>query len=297
MLAVASEQARALELIDSAARRLDQCGIESSGLDAQLLLAEAAGITRAEVIAGARTLTAEQITRFDAMIERRIRREPIAYIVGHKEFYSLDFEVNQSVLIPRPETEMLVGAALDNIAKMPQASVLDIGTGSGAIAIAIAVNAPAARVIATDISADALAVATRNAIRHGVENRVAMRCADFFDALDGGATLGRFDLIVSNPPYIADEEVASLETDVRSYEPHLALSAGRDGLKFYRRIANGAQSHLIDGGRLIVEVGAAQSSAVVAIFEQQAFDVLDVLNDFGGHHRVVHARKTQLPQG
>ncbi|WP_304828909.1 peptide chain release factor N(5)-glutamine methyltransferase [Candidatus Binatus sp.] len=287
---MAAERARAVELIETAARRLAECGVESSRLDAQLLMAEAADVTRAEVIAGSRMLSAEQLARFDAMIERRMRREPIAYIVGHKEFYSLDFEVNRSVLIPRPETEILVGAALATIAKMRQARVLDIGTGSGAIAIANAANAPRATVLATDISADALAVATRNVVRHSVGDRVTLRRADCFEVLDGEQELGRFDLIVSNPPYVAEVDLARLEPEVRSYEPDIALSAGRDELNFYRRITAGARAHLTAEGQLIVEVGAGQADEVIRVLAEHAFEVVAVLDDFGGHRRVVHAR-------
>ncbi len=297
MHVVASGHARAVEVVETGARRLGECGIESSRLDAQLLMAESAGITRAEVIAGSSKISTEQIARFEAMIERRMRHEPLAYIVGHKEFYSLDFEVNQSVLIPRPETEILVSAALAAIVNRPCASVLDIGTGSGAIAIAIAANAPAATVVATDISADARVVATRNTGRHQVSDRVTIRGADCFEVLDEGAPLARFDLIVSNPPYVADADLLRLEHEVRCYEPYTALSAGRDGLDFYLRIARDAAAHLHDAGLLMLEVGAGQAIAVAAILEQHAFEVVDVLDDFGGHQRVVHARIAQSLQG
>src|SRR5580692_8139705 len=147
--------------VDEASRRLAAAGIESSHLDAQLLMAEAAGITRESVVTGSIDLSPAILKKFDALIARREKREPVAYIVGHKEFFSLDFEVTPAVLIPRPETEFVVGAALECIAEKASARVLDIGTGSGAIAIAIAVNAPDAQVTALDISADALALASR----------------------------------------------------------------------------------------------------------------------------------------
>src|SRR5271156_1412407 len=159
---------RALEEIDQASRRLATVGIESSRLDAELLLAAAAGVTREAAVTGSIELSSETLKKFDAMVVRREKREPVAYIIGRKEFYSLDFEVTPAVLIPRPESELVVAAAIEFPASKPDASVLDIGTGSGAIAIAIAVNAPRARVIATDISAGAIAVAVRNARRHRV---------------------------------------------------------------------------------------------------------------------------------
>jgi release factor glutamine methyltransferase len=288
------DRLHAVDLVEAAAGRLAGAGVESGRLDAQILLAEATGLTRADVIAGSRMPTAGQLARFEATIERRMRREPIAYILGHKEFFSLDFEVNRSVLIPRPETEMLVAAALDTIAEVREARVLDIGTGSGAIAISIAANASRAEIVATDISADALETAARNALRHRVSDRVRLRRADCFAVLDGGLALGRFDLIVSNPPYVAAAEVAQLEPEVRSFEPNIALSAGRDGLDFYRRIAADAREHLFEDGQLIVEVGAGQASAVAKILEDRAFQVVAVLDDLGGHHRVVHARMNHV---
>jgi release factor glutamine methyltransferase len=280
----------AVDLIETASGRLAGAGVESSRLDAQILMAAAMGVTRADVIAGTRNISSQQLARFEAMIERRMLREPIAYIVGHKEFQSLDFEVNRSVLIPRPETEILVAAALEAIAEVRETRVLDIGTGSGAIAISIAANASQAEVIATDISADALEIAKRNALRHRVADRVTLRRADCFEVLDGGPALGQFDLIVSNPPYVAAPEVARLEPEVRSFEPSIALSAGLDGLDFYRLIAANVREHLSVDGQLTVEVGAGQASAVAKIFEDRAFQVVAVLDDLGGHQRVVHAR-------
>src|SRR5579859_5591638 len=183
-------QRRALDAIDQASHRLAAVGIESWRLDAEVLLAEAAGVTREAAITGSLDLSTETLKKFETMIARRERREPVAYIVGHKEFFSLDFEVTPAVLIPRPETEFVVTAALECVAGKDNARVLDIGTGSGAIAIAIAVNAPLARVTALDISADAIKVASLNARRHRVEDRVRLGRADCFDILDAGPALG-----------------------------------------------------------------------------------------------------------
>ena len=281
---------RGFNAIDSAAQRLVAIGVGSGRLDAELLLAAAAGVTRAEIISGSAELSSETLARFEAMVARREKREPVAYIVGHKEFYSLDFEVTPAVLIPRPETEFVVTAALEAIATMREPRVLDIGTGSGAIAIAIAANAPAARVTATDTSDDALAVAARNAMLHQVAGRVEFRRADCFEVGEGESPLAFFDLIVSNPPYIDEESLASLEPEVLNYEPRVALSAGPDGLNFFRRIAAGASVHLQGDGELIVEVGAGQAAAVSQIFERAGLRPFSVLNDFAGHPRVVRAR-------
>ena len=279
-----------LATIGTASRKLAKVGIESSLLDAELLMAAAAGVTREEAITGSIELSNEVLYKFDALIARREMREPIAYILGHKEFYSLDFEVTPAVLIPRPETEFVVGAALESIAGKANARVLDIGTGSGAIAIAIAVNAPNAQITAVDISTDALAVASRNARRHRVEDRVTLRRADCFNVLDGGAALGKFDAIVSNPPYLDDAEITALEPDVRRYEPRVALSGGVGGLRIIRRIANGVGAHLETDGELIMEMGLGHAGDVVGIMTHAGLFVLDVINDFAGQMRVARAR-------
>jgi release factor glutamine methyltransferase len=279
--------------VDEASRRLAAAGVESSHLDAQLLMAEAAGVTREAVVTGSIDLSLAILKKFDAMVARREKREPVAYIVGHKEFYSLDFEVTPAVLIPRPETEFVVTAALECIAEKTNARVLDIGTGSGAIAIAIAVNAPQARITALDISADAIAVASRNALRHRVEDRVTFRRADCFDILDGGAALETFDAIVSNPPYLHDAEIAALEPDVRGYEPRIALNGGASGLDIPQRITIGARTHLEINGALIMEVGEGHAGDVVRLVERAGLRVLSVINDLAGHQRVVRARKIE----
>ena len=286
---------RALEEIDKAARRLAVSGIESARLDAELLMAAAAGVTREAVITGSIDLSPATLSNFETMIGRREKREPVAYLLGRKEFYSLDFEVNPAVLIPRPESEIVVAAALGFIAGAPDARVLDIGTGSGAIAIAIAVNAPRVRVTAVDISADAIAVASRNAQHHRVEDRVTFRRADCFEILDGGPALGSFEVIVSNPPYLDDAEIAALEPDVRGYEPRVALRAGAGGLDILRRIAAGVpqHQHLASAGELIVEVGAEQAAAVAKLVEEAGLRVVSVINDFAGHPRVVRARRSR----
>lgn len=279
-------------LIEIAAHNLAAVGIESSRLDAEVLMAEAAGASREAVITGSIELSDAILEEFNAMIARREKRVPLAYIVGHKEFFSLDFDVGPEVLIPRPETEFVVGAALEYIKAKPDARVLDIGTGSGAIAIAIAVNAPQARVTTTEISLRACAFAIRNLLRHGLHGLVSDRRGDCFETLDNGARLRSFDVIVSNPPYLGDAEIAALEPEVRDYEPLGALSAGVDGLDILRRIAAGAPRHLTKGGELMVEVGAGQASAVAKLIEDAGLRVVSVINDFAGHPRVVRARRS-----
>ena len=285
-----SDISAARALIEIAAHNFAAVGIESSRLDAEVLMAEAAGVTRDAVITGSLKLSKAILNDFNAMVARREKREPLAYIVGHKEFYSLDFDVGPWVLIPRPETEFLVGAALEFIKTKPDARVLDLGTGSGAIAIAIAINAPHAQVTATEISLQACAFSIRNLLRHDLHGIIAHRRADCFKVMDHGARLRSFDVIVSNPPYLTDAEIAALEPEVRDYEPIVALSAGADGLDIMRRIAAEAPAHLASDGELILEVGASQAQAVAELVERAGLRVVSVINDFAGHPRVVRAR-------
>jgi release factor glutamine methyltransferase len=287
-----SDISAARALIEIAAHNLAAVGIESSRLDAEVLMAEAAGVTREAVITGSIQLSKTILNEFNAMIARREKREPVAYIVGHKEFFSLDFDVGPEVLIPRPETEFVVGAALEYIKAKPDARVLDIGTGSGAIAIAIAVNAPRARVTATDVSLHACAFGIRNLLRHDVHQQISHRRADCFDIVGGGARLRSFDVIVSNPPYLSDAEIAALEPEVREHEPLVALSAGANGLDILRKIVAGAPAHLARGGELIVEIGAGQAATVAKLVEEAGLRVVTVINDFAGHPRVVRARRS-----
>jgi release factor glutamine methyltransferase len=237
-------------------------------------------------------------------VARRARREPLAYIIGRKEFYSIELEVTPAVLIPRPETETVVACALEFLTARPYSRVLDIGTGSGAIALALALNAPHAQIVASDISAAALEVASRNVNRltEGVNatapdepsrsfngSRITIRRADCFTVLDAGPPLGRFDLIVSNPPYIHREEIDCLQPEVSAYEPRVALCGGADGMDFYRRIAAQAAGHLVAGGAVVVEIADHQSDAVARLFTDAAVTSVSPVRDLGGTPRVIRA--------
>jgi len=291
MLRAKASSASALSVVlEQAMARLAAAGIENSHLDAQVLLAEAAHTDRATLVAGSIDLTPEVAARYEAFVGRRAAHEPVAYILGRREFYSLEFEVNRDVLIPRPHTETVVDAALEFIAGRPRARVLEIGTGPGPIAIAIAVNAPEVGVIATDISAEALQVARRNAERNGMAERVSFVRADVFQPLDAATALGRFDLVVSNPPYIVSQAISGLEPDVCQFEPHLALRGGDDGLDFFRRIAADAKLHLVKDGLLVLEVGAGQDTPVAEILKKAGMHPQRVINDLDGIARVVTAR-------
>ncbi len=284
---------RKLFLLARAKQTLEQAGVERPDSESELLLAAALGIDRARLHTGSFCFDDYAIARFDGFIARRASREPLAYIVGHKEFYSLEFEVTRDVLIPRPETELLAATALlEVLRKKPRATVLDIGTGSGAIAITIALKAPAARVVATDISAAALAVARRNAQRLGCAGRIEFAAGDGFAALT--CSHPKFDLIVSNPPYIPADELARLEPEVARFEPGGGFVGRGDGLEFYRRIAREVGAHLIGGGEVMVEVGAGQAGQVADLLEESGCRALKCFRDLSGHERVVHARRAGL---
>lgn len=219
---------------------------------------------------------------FDDAIKKRVTRMPVSQIIGRRAFWRHDFEVTSDVLDPRPETETLVELAL----ACPFERVLDLGTGSGAIVISILADRPKARGVGTDLSEAALAVAARNADRTGVADRLTLKVSNWFEAVSGS-----FDLIVSNPPYIAAGEMAGLAPEVRDWEPRGALTDEGDGLSAYRAIAAGAGDHLTPGGRLMAEIGPTQAKDVRAIFRQSGLVEIFVHTDLDGRDRVVSARK------
>jgi release factor glutamine methyltransferase len=289
MLTCPSEPSRWQDLLVAATRDLQGVGIENPRLEAEVLLAEALQTSRATVLANSqRAIDSVAHARFAAMLSRRTAREPLAYIAGHKEFFSLDLEVTPEVLIPRPETETLVAAALEWLSSYPASRVLDIGTGSGTIALALAANAPSAIVTAADISAAALEVARRNAARL-LEGRILFCQANCFEVMDGGEDLGSFALIVSNPPYIPDAEIAELQPEIADWEPRLALGGGPDGLYFYRRIAQGLRAHLAPGGALILEAGDNQANAIASILSAAGLTRIELVRDLAGIARVIRA--------
>jgi release factor glutamine methyltransferase len=259
-------------------------GIENPRLDAELLVAHALKIDRMRVILdSARPLEGAELALLRDLVKRRRSYEPIAYLRGEREFYGLKFRVDKRVLVPRPDTETLVDAALARSTHVSMSMrQLDLCTGSGCVAIAMARQRPTAQVYASDISADALAVARENALRLGAYN-VAFVETDLFAAFAGK----RFDVITANPPYIPTAELATLMPDVREHEPRLALDGGVDGLSLVRRIVEDAPSHLEEGGLLAMEIGAGEAPATVALFEARGFTEVRVHRDIARIERVV----------
>jgi release factor glutamine methyltransferase len=264
-------------------------GIEDAQIDARALIGHALHLDRAQVLSqSGRTLEAREVNAISALAARRLKREPVSRILGRREFWDLTLEVSPDVLVPRPETETVVEAALDFVVsggrRQEKLRVLDIGTGSGALRLALLQELPNAVGTATDISAPALAVARANAARNGLAGRCTFVACNFADGV-----AGPFDVIVSNPPYIPHDEIATLEPEVRDYDPALALDGGADGLNGYRAIAREARRLLAPGGRLIVELGVGQEAAVRALFSDVGLTAGSVRNDLAGIPRALGA--------
>jgi release factor glutamine methyltransferase len=268
--------------LQAATVRLAAAGVEGAARDARRLLAHALGIDPARLTLALDAPLGPAAPAFAAAVAARAERRPLSHITGRRAFMGRDFRVTPDVLDPRPETEVLIAAAL----AAPFSRVLDLGTGSGAILLTLLAEVPGATGLGTDVSEAALAVARDNARALGVGDRAAFCKADW---LSGVA--GTFDLIVSNPPYIAEAELAALEPEVQLWEPRAALTPGGDGLGAYRAIAAGAAPHLAPGGRLILEIGAAQGVAVPAILAAEGWTGIAVLPDLDGRDRVVVARR------
>jgi len=276
-----------------AATQLDNEGVESPRLDAELLLAHVLGVNRAALFTWPeRRLTPKELTRYRGLVARRAAREPLAYIVGRREFFGLDLAVGPACLIPRPETELLVEHALRlgrRLAAAPQ--IADVGAGSGAIAVALAVHLPGATVLALDGSAEALAVAAENARRHGVAGRVHCLQGDLLAPLPGPV-----DLIAANLPYVTTEEWAGLPPEIREHEPRAALDGGPDGLALIRRLLPAAAFCLRPEGAILLEIGARQGQAVTALARQH-FPLAEVqlYQDYAGLDRLVAIQEGKSP--
>lgn len=268
------------EALRWAAERLAAAGVPEPRLDAEYLLAEALGVKRLPMLADkGRALTDREAAAFEQALSRRAAREPLQYILGSQSFMGFPFRTDPRALIPRNDTEALCEEALRHL--RPGDRALDLCTGSGALAVALKKLCPGARVVASDLSADALALARENADALGAE--VEFRQGDLFAPVAGE----RFQLVVSNPPYVPETLRGRLQAEVER-EPALALFAGPDGLRFYRRIAREAPGHLAPRGRLILEIGDGQGDVVSALLEKE-FEEIRVLNDLSGLPRVISA--------
>ena len=285
------------EALAQAAIQLRNQGVESPRLDAELLLAHVLGVNRASILAWPdQSLKPKELTRYRDLVSRRADREPLAYIVGHREFSGLDLVVDRRVLIPRPETELLVEHALllagrITRLRLPSVEIADVGAGSGAIAVTLAVHLPHAMVYALDESPGALAVVAENARRHDVANRLHCLPSDLLSSLPGP-----LDLITANLPYVTTAEWQELVPEIRDHEPRAALDGGLDGLALIRRLLATASSYLQPGGALLLEIGASQGAAVTALAREH-FPQADVklYQDYAGLDRLVIVEAQRSP--
>ncbi len=280
-------------VLKAAAGRLAGAGIESAGLDVRLLAGHVLGWDQARVMAHPEySLTPVEGLNLEALICRREKREPLAYITGGREFWGLEFLVGPETLVPRPESETIIEAALASIrGRQAPLKVLDLGTGSGCLLLALLKERPDATGLGVDVSPAALAVARLNARALGLEGRARFLLSDWGGGID--ADEGRFDLIVANPPYVADGEFAGLDPEVARFEPRLALSGGPDGLDCTRAMVPQITRLLAPGGLALVEVGAGQAQPVCVIFQQHDFEISHVHDDLAACPRVVSASKVK----
>ena len=270
------------EMVANAAQSLRAAGIDSAARDARALVAQALGVAANRIVLlGSDPIDLKAQERLAGYLERRLRHEPVSKITGWRQFWGRDFHISKAVLDPRPETETVIVEAL----KHPAATVLDLGTGSGILAVTLMAEWPKAQALATDISPAALAVASKNAARYDIGDRLSFAQSNWFEGVQG-----EFDLIVANPPYIAMEEMAGLDRDVRDFDPHIALTPGGDGLDPYRVIAAAVGRHLSPDGRVIVEIGHQQAADVLQIFQDAGLSSLCCHPDLAGRDRVISAR-------
>ena len=274
--------------------QLDAAAIDQPAIDARLMLEAAAGVTRLEIITDPqRELTEEQTFTYEEFLARRMRREPVSHILGRKGFWKIMLNVTPDVLTPRPDTEVIVDEALKAFPEGMAFNMLDLGVGSGAILLSVLAERPAAKGLGIDVSSEALAVARENAANLDLDGRVALMRGDWTAGL-GDAT---FELVVSNPPYIATAEIETLDPEVRDHEPRLALDGGPDGLDAYRLLAPEILRVLKVGGMFAVEIGHTQSAAVEALFKQAGAAQVRTIKDLALRDRVVAGAKNPLETG
>jgi release factor glutamine methyltransferase len=282
-----------LDILNEAVDRLRSEGIDRPRTNAELLLGAGLNAKKIQLYLDRdRVLTPQQTDKFNEFIRERVSGRPLQYIVGSTEFFGLEFQVNESVLIPRPETETLVETVIVLLKDRPQPKVIDLGTGSGAIAISLARNLKDSFVFATDISPDALKVAKENARTNGVEGRIHFLCGDLLEPLKDRKLEGVVDCVASNPPYVSQEEFDRLPKEVKEFEPIVALKTDQDGTFFHENIIRGSAKYLKEEGSLALEVGWGQAARVADLVRESAsFDRVRVTKDLGGIERIVIAQK------
>ena len=278
------------KVLDWTIGHLKQHGSESPRLDAEILLAHARGCQRIQLYTQYDApLTSEERAKMRDLVRRRATLEPVAYLVGFREFFGIDFEVESGVLIPRPDTESLVMKALEITNELPAPTVLDLCTGTGCVPVAIASNCRSAVLTAIELDERACQIAQRNIEKHNLTDRITLLQGDLFEPLQSDAC---FDVITANPPYVTVAEMDTLRPDVRLHEPHLALCGGADGLDIARRLVVDAVPRLKSGGALLLEIGESQSAATIQLFEASGeYESAQIVKDLGGHSRVVWARR------
>jgi len=278
------------EILDLSAGHFARHGLSSPRLEAELLMGHILGLERIQLyVQFDRPLEEKELEQMRQFIRRRLQGEPLAYILGKKEFMSLPFAVDPRVLIPRPETEHLVEKAIEIFSGDGEVTLVDLGAGSGAIAVSLAYYLPKSHVLALDISPEALEMARENALRNGVEGQIRFILGDLFEPIKDE---GPVDGILSNPPYIPSADLESLSLEVKN-QPARALNGGPDGLDYYRRIALEAFPLLVSGGYLGLEVGAGQDGEVTKILRENGYKEINVEQDYSGHKRCIWARKGQ----
>ena len=283
------------ELLKITAAYLQEKAIDSPRLAAEVLLAYQLGINRVTLYLNFdQPLTENEVSGYRSLIKRRVRREPLQYITGVQEFWSLDFKVDPRVLIPRPETELLIESAIEPLKNLPAREnrlpkILDLGTGCGAIAISLAKQVEKAEIWAIDISAEALQVAQLNAEKHGVSERISFMQGDLWEPLTNQGVV--FDIVLSNPPYIPSEDYNSLSPEIRNYEPRLALDGHEGGMRYIKRILSEAPAFIISGGWIMLEMGPAQTEKALELVEKtKEYGKKSRIKDYSHRYRVVMAQ-------
>ena len=272
---------------------LRDAGVDGAPTDARLLIAAAAGLSREDMLRDPELeIGPDQKTRVDSMIHRRADREPVSRILGKREFHSLSFEVTSATLDPRPDSEVIVEAAIDYARRIDgKPSILDVGTGTGCLLLSVLQAVPEATGTGTDIDPDAVAVARRNADALGCTARVRFQTGDWLSGISG-----RYDIVVSNPPYIRSADIADLAPEVSRYDPRKALDGGADGLDAYRVLADQAPEILADSGAVLMEIGAGQADDVTGLFTAAGWQPLETLTDLAGHSRCLIFARDAAPK-